>query len=109
MTRLLRSLCQADYEQVQNDLEPVQFPYRDILYRPNKPIEFAYFLEAGVASLVHTMRNGDASEVGTIGNEGLVGLSIVFGDKQAPNSVCIQVPGCGYRLKAEALWRAMLR
>ena len=44
----------------------------------NKPIEFVYFIESGVGSLVNTMANGDAAEVGTIGNEGVVGLPLCW-------------------------------
>ena len=33
-------------------------------------IGFVYFIETGVGSLVNTMANGQAAEVGTIGNEG---------------------------------------
>jgi len=46
------------------------------------------------------MANGDAAEVGTIGNEGVVGLPLVFGNNRAPTSVYIQVPGAGLRMKA---------
>lgn len=35
------------------------------------------------------------------GNEGVVGVPIVLGDRQAPNSVYMQVPGEGVRMKAE--------
>jgi CRP-like cAMP-binding protein len=48
------------------------------------------------------MRNGDASEVGTIGNEGIVGLPLLLADRRAPTSVYIQVPGTGLRMKADA-------
>jgi CRP-like cAMP-binding protein len=48
------------------------------------------------------MENGDASEVGTIGNEGMVGLPLVLGDRQAPTSVYVQVPGVGLRITASA-------
>jgi CRP-like cAMP-binding protein len=46
------------------------------------------------------MTNGDAAEVGTIGNEGVVGLPLVLGDNRAPTSVYVQVPGAGLRMKA---------
>jgi CRP-like cAMP-binding protein len=61
---------------------------------------FVYFIESGVGSLVNTMANGDAAEVGTIGNEGMVGLPLVLGDDRAPTSVYVQVPGAGLRMKA---------
>ncbi|HEV2562661.1 MAG TPA: Crp/Fnr family transcriptional regulator [Rhizomicrobium sp.] len=106
--RLLASLPQQDYERLQVHLEPTELAYRRVLYRANKPIEHVYFVETGVASLVSTMKNGDASEVGTIGNEGIVGLPVVFGDKQAPTQVYMQVPGTGLQMKA-ALFREILR
>ncbi len=105
--RLLASLSEGDHERLQANLEPVQLPYRRSLYQAGRAIEFVYFIEAGVGSLVSTMKNGDASEVGTIGNEGLVGLPVVFGDKQAPTSVYMQVAGVGRRMKA-SVFRATL-
>jgi CRP-like cAMP-binding protein len=55
------------------------------------------------------MANGQASEVGTIGNEGLVGLPLVFGDDRAPTSVYMQVPGVGLRMKATLFTRELAR
>ena len=106
--RLLASLSEPDYEQLQADLEPIELNYRQVLYQANQPIPFVYFLETGVASLVHTMWNhtmwnGVASEVGTIGNEGFVGVPVLLGDKQAPNNIYMQVPGFGLRMKSGVL------
>jgi CRP-like cAMP-binding protein len=47
------------------------------------------------------MANGQAAEIGTIGNEGFVGLPVLLGDDRAPTSVYIQVPGVGLRMRAE--------
>jgi CRP-like cAMP-binding protein len=106
--RLLASLSIADYERLRPHLEPVRLEYKRPLYEVNKPIEFVYFIETGVSSLVNTMANGDASEVGTIGNEGVVGLPILLGDVQAPNSVYMQVPGAGLRMKASLFREELL-
>ena len=105
--RLLTALPSPDYELLQPHLEPVRLTYRRSLYSANKRIDFVYFVETGVCSLVNTMQDGSASEVGTIGNEGLVGLPIVLGDMQAPTSVYVQVPGTGTRMKASDFWDAM--
>jgi hypothetical protein len=53
--------------------------------------------------------NGQAAEVGTIGNEGLVGLPLVFGDDRAPTSVYVQVPGVGLRMKATLFKKELAR
>jgi CRP-like cAMP-binding protein len=105
--RLLAALPDLDYERLRPHLEPVRLTYKRVLYNAKKPIEFVYFIETGVGSLVNTMRDGAASEVGTIGNEGFVGLPVLLGDKQAPTSVYVQVPGTGLRLKASIFWDAM--
>jgi CRP-like cAMP-binding protein len=104
--RLLALLPKDDYERLHAQLEPVELGYRRSLYQANKPIEHVHFLESGVGSLVNTMKNGDASEVGTIGNEGLVGLPVIFGDGQAPTSVYMQVPGAGLRMAGDAFLHA---
>lgn len=98
--RLLGLLQPKDRERLRPHLEPVPLEYRQSLYRANKPIDSVYFIESGVGSLVNTMSDGRAAEVGTIGNEGLVGLPLVFGDGRAPTSVYVQVPGAGLRAPA---------
>jgi CRP-like cAMP-binding protein len=105
--RLLGLLPSRDYERLRPHLRRVALEYRQSLYRANKLIESVYFIETGVGSLVNTMKNGDAAEVGTIGNEGIVGLPFVLGDDRAPTSVYVQVPGAGLRITAELFSREM--
>ena len=101
--RLLDLLGPNDLEQLRPHLQPLDFEYRQVLYEPNRPIEWVHFPVTGVASLVNTMANGSAVEVGTIGNEGMVGLPIVLGDRVDPSSAYVQVPGSGLRLRASIL------
>ncbi len=98
--RLLGLLSPRDYNRLRPHLHHIALEYRRSLYRAHTPIGWVYFIETGVGSLVNTMANGQASEVGTIGNEGMVGLPLVLGDDRAPTSVYIQVPGAGLRMKA---------
>ena len=105
--RLLALLPRADFERLRPHLEYTALKYRQSLYRARRPIGFVYFIETGVGSLVNTMANGDAAEVGTIGNEGVVGLPLILQDEEAPTSVYIQVPGTGLRMTA-ALFRKEL-
>lgn len=107
--RILGLLPRRDYARLQPHLQRVQLDYRQSLYRANKQIEFVHFIETGVGSLVNTMANGDAAEVGTIGNEGVVGLPLLLGDERAPTSVYVQVPGAGLRMKAVLFKRELAR
>ncbi|OFX04566.1 MAG: Crp/Fnr family transcriptional regulator [Alphaproteobacteria bacterium RIFCSPHIGHO2_12_FULL_66_14] len=98
--RLLGLLSSRDYQRLLPHLHRVQLGYRQSLYRARQPLGFVYFIETGVGSLVNTMKNGQAAEVGTIGNEGVVGLPLLLGDDRAPTSVYVQVPGAGLRMTA---------
>jgi len=109
INRLLGLLSPSDYKRLRPHLRRTPLEYRRSLYRANEPIGFVYFIETGVGSLVNTMVNGQAAEVGTIGNEGLVGLPLVFGDDRAPTSVYVQVPGAGLRMKAALLKKELAR
>ncbi|HEX3500451.1 MAG TPA: Crp/Fnr family transcriptional regulator [Stellaceae bacterium] len=107
LNRLLAHLQREDMRRLAPHLETVKLAYKQSLYRENEPIEFVYFIEDGVASLVNTMANGAASEVGTIGNEGMVGLPVLLGDSEAPTSVYMQVPGAGSRMRASSFRHAL--
>ena len=107
--RLLALLSSEDYGRLCPHLKRVSLKYRQSLYRAHKQIGFVYFIETGVGSLVNTMANGDAAEVGTIGNEGIVGLPLVLDDERAPTSVYVQVLGTGLRMEAARFKRELAR
>ncbi len=107
--RLLALLPRQDFGRLRPHLEPIPLKYRQSLYRAHKEIRFVYFIETGVGSLVNMMANGDAAEVGTIGNEGIVGLPLVLDDVKAPTSVYVQVPGTGVRMKATLFTKELAR
>jgi CRP-like cAMP-binding protein len=107
--RLLGLLARADYERLRPHLRPVALEYRKSLYHANSRIGFVWFIETGVGSLVNTLENGDAAEVGTIGNEGMVGLPLLLGDHRAPTAVYVQVPGAGLRMRAASFRTELAR
>jgi CRP-like cAMP-binding protein len=99
--RLLGLLSQQDYARLRPHLHSRTMDYREPLYNAGETIDFVWFIERGVASLVNTMTDGDAAEVGTIGNEGVVGLPLLLESHIAPTSVYVQVPGAGLRMSAK--------
>jgi CRP-like cAMP-binding protein len=105
--RLLSLLSDDDYERLRPHLSPVVFEYKKSLYEASRPIEQVYFPVDGVASLVITTAEGAGAEVGTIGSEGMVGLPVCLGDRVAPSSVYVQVPGNALEIDAR-VFRAEL-
>jgi CRP-like cAMP-binding protein len=98
--RLLSLLSDNDYERLRPHLSPIVLDYRKSLYEASRPIEHIYFPIDGLASLVITTADGASVEVGTIGNEGVVGLPVCLGDREAPSAVYVQVPGTALSIDA---------
>jgi CRP-like cAMP-binding protein len=107
--RLLELLDPDDLDHLHPHLTPVTLEYKMPLYEGDKPIPFVYFTITGVVSLVNTMKNGSAAEVGTIGNEGIVGLPIILGDEVGPTNTYVQVPGTRLRLESQRFTEAIDR
>jgi CRP-like cAMP-binding protein len=59
-------------------------------------------------SMVSLMEDGQAVEVGTIGNEGMVGLPVFLGAESTPGQAFSQVPGEALRMTAEAFTQEVL-
>src|SRR5688572_13727588 len=100
---LLARLPEVDLDRLMSFMRHVDLPFKQVLYRQNGPIEYAYFPTCGVASAVMTMANGDQIEVATIGREGMAGQSLVMYENESPNEVAMQVGGEGYRIAAHDL------
>src|ERR1700730_3962387 len=96
--RLLSLLSDDDYERLRPHLSEVVLESGKSLYEASRLIKHVYFPIYGVASLVITMTDGASAEVGTIGSEGMVGLPVCLGDREAPPSVSVHVPGTALRM-----------
>ncbi|MBN4006748.1 MAG: Crp/Fnr family transcriptional regulator [Nostoc sp. LPT] len=83
-------------------MEVVPLELKQHLYLRNQPIEYVYFLNYGVASMLTVLTDGSAIEVATVGNEGMVGLPVFLGADRIPGECFIQVPGYGLRMRVDA-------
>jgi CRP-like cAMP-binding protein len=106
---LLRALSSRDYAAFLPELELVTLVSGDVLYVPDAPIEWVYFPQSCVASMVRHMADGASVEVGTIGREGVVGVSTAFGATSMPTECVIQIAGTARRTKRAAFLAAMAR
>src|SRR4051812_20077685 len=100
--RFLAKLPQAEYRRLLTLLEPVELEVGQVLYDAHGTIGHAYFPTGAVLSALTVMRDGNAIEVATVGNEGLVG-HYGFGGTASPHRVIVQVEDGGLRIAARAL------
>lgn len=84
-------------------MSPVDLPAGKTLLDPGEEITHAYFLETGLASVVVAMADGTMVETGITGNDGLVGFPVLLGTKTMPTRTFMQIPGAGYKIKANHL------
>jgi CRP-like cAMP-binding protein len=74
---------------------------REILHRPNEPIPSVLFPERGYVSLLATLEDGDAAEVGLVGREGMVGVPLALGADRSHLEVLVQAEGHALHLDAD--------
>jgi len=101
---ILNRLSKADLDMLQPDLRAVNLPARMQLERPNQPIDKAYFLESGFASVVAN-GTGESIEVGIIGREGVTALPVVMATDRSPQETYMQSPGSGLEMDIADLRR----
>jgi CRP-like cAMP-binding protein len=100
---LLRRLTAHEQELVTPHLEHVRLETGHVVGDVDVPIEYVYFPETGVISSLSVMADGSAVETATIGFEGMSGMAVFHGVDRTPEHAFVQVPGEGYRMRAEAL------
>ena len=105
--RILAALLPGEFRRLAPHLTDTRLTFKQTLSKPDRPIDQVCFPDSGVCSMMSTMRNGAAAEVGTIGNEGLTGLALFYGDVTEPSELMVQVPGAGRIMPAD-VFRAEL-
>jgi CRP-like cAMP-binding protein len=103
--RLLDALPPGELGRLRPHMEAVRLEQREPVYEAGTPIEHVYFPTTGVFSLVTTMRNGSVVEVGTVGNEGMLGLQAFLDGAVMPVAAFSQVAGDSLRMDTDAFKR----
>lgn len=101
--RILASLPREAMDRLEPHLLPTTLKLGQTLMASGQKIRYAYFLEAGLASVVTTMKNKTSVEVAVVGKDGVVGLPVLLDTASIPNRAFIQIRGSGFRIGASAL------
>lgn len=101
--RILGALPHEEFAHLQPYLEEVNLEKGEILYLTGDTIEYAYFPEKGLFSLVSTTETGSSIEVAMIGREGGVGLPVILRNHQIPYEVSVQCTTVAHRIRAQTL------
>ena len=97
---ILMRLNPTEYERLAPHLEEVSLKFKERLYEQDRRIDYVYFPESAVISVIEPLEQGVEIETGTIGNEGMLGLPVVFGVDTGSSRADCQIPGRAARVRA---------
>lgn len=103
--RLLDVLTSEDRQHLMAHCEMVRLVLADVLSNPGDPIRHVYFPINSVISLVKPIDGGGNLEVGLIGNEGMLGITLMLGVDVTPFRALVQGAGAALRITAPAFLR----
>lgn len=101
--QLLSALLNTEYQHLQPHLQRVDLALGDVVHVTGRNIEDVYFPENSVVSLLATLENGATTEVGLVGREGMVGLTVFLGGALTREQATVQLAGTALKMKASVL------
>ncbi len=101
--KILLSISDSDYNSLRPYLEFVNLPNHLVLHEAGGTLEFAYFPNRGLISLVVVMKDGKMAEAGIVGNEGFTGTAAAVGLSRGSLRAVVQITGNGFRVRVAAL------
>lgn len=96
---LLSALQDEDFERIKSKLESVSFKLGDVLYESGEKMDYVYFPTTAIISLLYIMENGATAEIGVVGNDGILGVSLFMGGETTTSRAIIQSAGDAFRMK----------
>jgi CRP-like cAMP-binding protein len=107
INQLLNSLKRDAFGRVAKRLRRVKLRPKEVVYKPNEPIEHILFPENAVVCLMTVMSNGDSIEAATVGREGATWISASVGAPSMPCETIVVIEGTALRLPIADLEREL--
>src|SRR5580692_1036741 len=96
--QLLNSLERAAFDRLARKLTRVKLRPKEVVYKPNEPIDHVLFPENAVLCLLALMSNGDTIEAATVGREGATWISASVGAPSMPCETIVVIEGTALKL-----------
>jgi len=108
VNRLIKSLPRKEQHNILGHCETVNINFGDVLCEPGQFIQHVYFPLTGFISLVTILSGHEPLEMGLIGNEGMLGVTLMLGVKTVPMRAVVQGSGTTLRMSASNFQRVLL-
>ncbi len=99
---LLSVLPRKERKRIQDHCEVVDLAFGEVLCDSDKPMNYVYFPVTGFISQLTTITGHPPLEMGLIGNEGMLGATMVLGVNTSPLRAVVQGAGTASRISAQA-------
>lgn len=109
VNRLIAALPPVDRQRFLAECESVELGFAEILAEPGEPIRYAWFPSESFISLMVPLDQCSSLEVGMVGNEGMLGVSLILGVEVSPLRALVQGAGPALRIAADSLRRELAR
>jgi len=106
---ILLALPSKECAAVRAELEFLEMPAYNLLNEMGETIEFCYFMNSGMTSILTIMGDGKGVEVGLTGKEGFIGLPLIVGLKTSATRAIVQITGSAFRISAAKLLEALAK
>jgi CRP-like cAMP-binding protein len=103
--RLLAALPQKDYKRLLSKMEEVSLERGQCLVAPGEEVRDVFFPRNAMISMVSFTKEGASVETGIVGNEGMLGIPVLFATTTTPMQSLVQIPGSAMNIKAKVLKR----
>ena len=99
--RLLDALPKMDRQRLLNHCEKVDLEFAEVLYFAHERIPHIYFPVNSFISLITPVDGDNGLEVGLIGNEGMLGITLTLSVDIAPFQALVQGAGSALRITSQ--------
>jgi len=103
MNYLLERLPDEELERITPAMSIVELELGSVLYESGERLDHAFFPTTAIVSLLYIMESGSTAEIGVIGNDGIVGLSLLLGGETTTNRAVVQSAGAALKINAKDL------
>jgi CRP-like cAMP-binding protein len=107
--RLLTPLPDRDRKHLLARCEPVELVLADVLFSPGEPMRHVFFPTQSFISVIASTEERDNLEIALVGDEGMLGVSLMLGVTRSPLRAQVQGAGSAWRIEAVGFRQELAR